>query len=662
LKPIRVHSLRNVDARSGAPKIPRHDKTLAHFGREYPKSTGDVLINNCSSLLHLRCNRVTGFPSMKTGSPRLSLAELQRRAAPARTSADIDEGATPTLRDLTESLVFSPGDGRIWLNDQRMVLWRSSTYGGLRSELIATMGQEQARSLLTRVGYAAGARDAELVLKMWPDSDPANVFHAGPRMHKLEGIVRPETITFEFDISRGDFFADFWWHDSSEDDEHIAAFGIGTEPACWMQVGYASGYDSAFMGKMIIYREVECRSSGADICRITGRPAEHWNDPEQDLRYFAPDASAAQVRRALVPVVSDISRRRHGPAPGSSSTVAGTATDLIGISSSFSAARHLIERVAPTQATVLFTGASGVGKELFAQTLHAVSPRAAGPFVAINCAAIPDTLIESELFGVERGAYTGASASRPGRFERARGGTLFLDEIASLSFVAQGKLLRALQERCIDRVGGTKVIQVDVRVVAATNVDLRDEVAAGRFREDLFFRLNVFPITLPPLKERRDDIPLLMEAFLKRYCELHDRDVPGFTPRAVQALLQYHFPGNIRELQNLIERGVIMVGPDEPIDVHHLFRSGELKVANVMSLGAAGRLIVAPQSTEEVMPSAPKPGIPKGPEAAPKASGKEVAEYRRALVSARYNVAEAARRLGLTRAQLAYRLKRYGLI
>ena len=598
----------------------------------------------------------------KSSAARLSLADLQRRATLTRTSDDIDEGAAPTLRDLTETLVFSPGDGRIWLNDQRMVLWRSSTYGGLRSELIAILGQEQARSLLTRVGYAAGARDAELIRRMWPDSDPANAFHAGPRMHKLEGIVRPETITFEFDIARGDFFADYWWHDSSEDDEHIAAFGIGTEPACWMQVGYASGYASAFMGKMIIYREVECRSSGADRCRITGRPAEQWEHPEEDLRYFAPDASAAQVRRTLVPAVSDISRRRHSASEVREQADKASTPELIGISSTFSAARHLIERVAPTQATVLFTGASGVGKERFAQTLHAISPRAAAPFVAVNCAAIPETLIESELFGVERGAYTGASSSRAGRFERARGGTLFLDEVGSLSFVAQGKLLRALQERCIERVGGTKVIQVDVRVVAATNVDLRDEVAAGRFREDLFFRLNVFPITLPPLKERRDDIPLLMEAFLKRYCEMHQRDVPGFTPRAVQTLLQYDFPGNIRELQNLVERGVIMVGPDEPIDVHHLFRGGELKAASVLSLGDGGRLIEAPQAAE-VHPR-PQPASTAKAEATSslRSTGREAAEYRRALVSARYNVAEAARRLGLTRAQLAYRLKRHGLI
>ena len=599
---------------------------------------------------------------MSKRQPSLSLAQLQGYAGHIRTSADIDEGAAPTLRDLTESLTFTPGDGRIWLNDQRMLLWRASTFGGLRSELIASMGQEHTRSLLTRVGYAAGARDADLVQRMWPDSDPANVFHAGPRMHKLEGIVRPETISFEFDVARGDFFADFWWHDSSEDDEHIAAFGIGAEPACWMQVGYASGYASAFMGKLIIYREVACRSTGAEVCRITGRPADQWADPELDRHYFTPDASAVRMRRSYAPAISEVSRRR----PDSDvDPRANDASGLIGISSSFSAARHLIERVAPTQATVLFTGASGVGKEIFAQALHDISPRAHGPFVAINCAAIPDTLIETELFGVERGAYTGATESRPGRFERAEGGTLFLDEIASLSFVAQGKLLRALQERRIERVGGTKVLAVDVRVAAATNIDLRDEVAAGRFRGDLFYRLNVFPINLPPLKERRDDIPLLMESFLRRYCLLHKREIPGFTPRAVQALLQYDYPGNIRELQNLVERGVIMADRDEPIDVHHLFRSGELQSGRALGLGDGGRLKEV-QLLDFDTGSAPTNSPPSSGEASVRsaaiaAEGREAARYRKALVSARYNVAEAARQLDLTRAQLAYRLKRLGL-
>lgn len=610
---------------------------------------------------------------MKKPPSRLSLAALQDSLLQSRSHADFDEGAAPTQRDLAETLTFSPGDGRIWMNDQRMLLWRSSTYGSLRRELIASLGQEQARSLLTRVGYAAGARDAELVRRMWPDSDPANAFHAGPSLHRLEGMVRPETIRFEFDIARGDFFADFWWHDSSEDDEHMAAFGIGTEPACWMQVGYASGYASAFMGKLIIYRETACRSMGAEACRITGRPADQWADPELDLHYFRPEASAPRVR-GFSPGTG-FSPLGASKVPGPVALGPGAeATEPIGISASFSAACHLIQRVAPTQATVLFTGASGVGKELFAQTLHRISPRAQRPFVAINCAAIPETLIESELFGVERGAFTGATVSRPGRFERAHEGTLFLDEVASLSYVAQGKLLRALQERMVERVGGTRAIPVNVRVLAASNVDLRDEVRAGRFREDLMFRLNVFPIALPPLKERRDDIPLLMEHFLQRYVALHQREVPGFTARAVQALLAYEFPGNVRELQNLVERGVIMVEPGEPIDVHHLFRGGEQLSHEALGLDERGQLTqvpaqgLTPEPNRRVRRSAPSvQGAPGGPgkptpAATDARAAAELQRYRKAWVAARHNVAEAARALGLSRAQLAYRLKRGGLL
>lgn len=636
--------------------------------------------------------------SPRVSSPRISLAQLKSAATAqsnhqsriqSRTDADIDEGATPTLRDLTETLLFSPGDGRIWLNDQRMILWRSSTYGSLRRELIASVGHEQARSLLTRAGYAAGAKDAELVRRMWPDSDQANAFHAGPRMHKLQGIVRPETVAFEFDIARGDFHADFYWHDSSEDDEHIAAFGIGTEPACWMQVGYASGYASAFMGKLIMYREVACRSSGAEVCRIIGKPADQWisesDEATLDLRYLTPDVSAVQLRQAvqkkLVQVPSTSSAHVSRLWDASSHDGGALSGELIGVSSSFSAARHLIERVAPTQATILFTGPSGAGKELFAQTVHRISPRADKPFIALNCAAIPDTLIESELFGVERGAFTGATVSRPGRFERAHGGTLFLDEIASLSFEAQGKLLRALQERKIERVGGLKEIPVDVRVIAATNVDLRDVVKAGRFREDLFFRLNVFPIALPPLKERRDDIPLLMEAFLRRYSNQHQRDVPGFTHRAVQTLLQYDFPGNIRELQNLVERGVIMAGTEEPIDVHHMFRGGEMtqetSLRPPLGLGASGHLVEVPVSAALGSPLTAsaishesrftqskvdqgRPSFSDMPNIS--ADKKQVSTYRNALISNRYNVAETARQLGLTRAQFAYRLRKLGIV
>ena len=226
--------------------------------------------------------------------------------------------------------------------------------------------------------------------------------------------------------------------------------------------------------------------------------------------------------------------------------------------------------------------------------------------------------------------------------------------------MAQGKLLRALQERDIERVGGTRLIKVDVRVIAATNVDLKEEVAAGRFREDLLFRLNVFPIHLPPLKERRDDIPLLMDVFLRRYCVLHGRDIPGFTPRAVRALLQYEFPGNIRELQNLIERGVIMADEGNAIDVHHLSRSGELLEMGSLGVTERGQL-AAPDLADEA--SQVRSGKSRRPES--KIDGisrdPDVQTYRKALAAARYNVSKAAKSLNLTRAQLAYRLKVAGI-
>ena len=221
--------------------------------------------------------------------------------------------------------------------------------------------------------------------------------------------------------------------------------------------------------------------------------------------------------------------------------------------------------------TVLFLGETGVGKEIFARMLHRMGRRSEQPFVAVNCAALPENLIEAELFGVVKGAYTGATDSRPGRFERAHGGTLFLDEIGTLTLSAQAKLLRALQEGEIERVGDSQTRKVDVRLLAATNVDLKDAVARGTFREDLYFRLTTFPVRIPPLRERRDDIPLLMRHFLHRFSQRHGKTVGSFAPEAVEALLSYAFPGNIRELENMIERGVLLADAGEPIGISHLF-------------------------------------------------------------------------------------------
>ena len=228
-----------------------------------------------------------------------------------------------------------------------------------------------------------------------------------------------------------------------------------------------------------------------------------------------------------------------------------------------------LHRAAATDTTVLLEGESGTGKELFARALHALSPRADGPFVAINCAAIPETLLETELFGHEKGAFTGAANRKPGRFELAHRGTLFLDEIGDLPLTLQAKILRALEEKRFERVGGTSPIQVDVRVVAATNRNLKQAVAARQYREDLYFRLSVFPITIPPLRDRPDDIPMLARYFIERFCRDLNKAPMALAPLAVDELRAYAWPGNVRELQNCIERAVILTEGDT-IHARHL--------------------------------------------------------------------------------------------
>jgi DNA-binding NtrC family response regulator len=570
-----------------------------------------------------------------------------------------DATALPDNADLISRIHFSTEQGRIWLDDQRMLLLHASGFGVLRRELIESLGRERARGLLTRMGYNSGAHDAELARRLRTNASVVDVVHVGPQLHMIEGVGTVVPVRIEVDEERGHFLGEYLWLGSSEAEEHIRQYGLDSEPVCWMQIGYASGFTSQYMGKPVLFREVECRAQGAEHCRIIGRPADQWTDAEPDLRYLRADTLTGGLAASL-------------PSADSGSGAASLlgSSDVVGVSAGFNSVCHKLRRVADTRATVLFLGESGVGKEVLARSLHRISTRAQGPFVAINCAAIPENLVESELFGVERGAYTGAAHSRPGRFERANGGTLFLDEIGILSGTAQGKLLRALQEREIERVGGSKTVRVDVRVVAATNLDLREEVRAGRFREDLYFRLNVFPIIVPALRDRLEDIPVFMNHFLHRFCALHDRSVKGFTSRAIDAMLSYHWPGNIRELENVVERGVILAPDDGAIDTVHLFSGGESLDYEYLGVGAGGTL-----SSNSV----------HRPEPSPVADAESLGRVRRkvtqilaglgtddgqtslddieeALIDAAIrscggNLAAAARMLGMTRPQLAYRRK-----
>ena len=599
--------------------------------------------------------------SAPTESGHLPLVEPER--------LEFDPRRFPDVGDIADRLRFSPNDGRIWLDDQRMLLIHSSSLGLLRRELIESLGIDRARGLLTRMGYHAGTRDAHMARKIRPHFNLGDMFAVGPQLHALEGGAQVETIRLDIDVERGIYYGEFLWKSSCEDEEHSRYFGIAAEPQCWMQIGYASGFTAAFMGRPVLYREVECQSMGQPHCRIIGKPVDEWADAAEDLKYLQVESFTEGIAPPPKVERQGLATQRQ-PVPA-----AGADEHLVGASAGFNSVCHMIRRVAETNATVLFLGESGVGKEVFARALHRTSRRGEQPFIAVNCAAIPEQLLESELFGVERGAYTGAGQTRLGRFERAHGGTLFLDEVGTLSMSAQGKLLRALQEGEIERLGDQQTRSVDVRVVAATNVDLRADVKAGRFREDLFYRLNVFPIQIPPLRERREDTPILMNYFLERFSRRHGRSLPGFTMQAIDAMLTYSWPGNVRELENVIERGVILGTEGKPIDVSHVFTSGENVYPSQYAIGRDGVLAAADRLRQAASKGADGQDVRvtrrvcdllldgAGPEEDTGVSLDEIESVllKKAVQRTNGNLAAAARRLGITRAQLVYRLKTRGL-
>jgi len=556
---------------------------------------------------------------------------------------DVPLPPLPSDADLRRLVHFSAADGRIWLAGQRMLLVHTAALGALRRELMQTIGRDTTRRLLLRAGFASGQRDAVLARQVRPAAGLFEQFAVGPQLHMLEGAVQVTPEEFTFDAATGHHRGIYRWDHSWEVETHVRDFGPQDEPVCWMLLGYASGYTSAFFGRPILYKETACTACGDPACRIEGRPVADWPDGEALARDY--DAESLIVR--LEDLQSQVDTLRSTLQP------ADELGPLIGRSKAFAQAAHLLRKAAGTQVTVLLTGETGVGKERFARALHAMGPRADKPFVAVNCAALPGELIESELFGAEKGAYTGAGAARPGRFERAHGGTLMLDELGELPLPAQAKLLRVLQTGEVERLGGTQPRKVDVRVVAATNVDLEAAVAAGRFRRDLMYRLNVYPIRIPPLRERADDIEPLAQHLLQRFGALHGKRVAGFTDRALEAMRRYPWPGNVRELENLIERGVILASAGEPVDADSLFPT--LPAAATATLNAAGEL-EGPAEAD-----AHEPGSALYDELRRRQLSLDALEdllLHEAVRRADGNLAAAARALGITRPQLSYRLQR----
>ena len=542
-----------------------------------------------------------------------------------------DSLSLPAIDDIQKLLRFESEEGLIWLGEERMILTRSGEMRALRRELINSLGIERAKGLLMRMGYVSGQQDADTARKLRPDASVFDAFLLGPQAHMVTGQVKVTPVEMELDEEERRYYGVFDWENSFEVEIYQAEYGISAEPVCWVQIGYASGYSSRFTGFPVLFKEVTCAGCGHSKCRIEGRALEGWEDADELLRYYQPD----RIADRLIELQSQVISLRENL-----SQIEGFG-DLVGCSAKFLEVRDLLAKAADSSVSVLLLGETGVGKDMFAKALHRGSSRSEQPFVAVNCAAIPKDLIESELFGVEKGAFTGADQSRPGRFERADGGTLFLDEVGQLSLQAQAALLRVLQESELERVGDTRTRHVDVRLVAASNEDLAAAVQEGSFRADLLYRLNVYTITVPPLRERIDDLAELALHFINKHCALHGKQVKGISDRAMSMLRVHDWPGNIRELANMIERGIILAEQGGQIEAAHLF-------PNVNERETPAHP-VEPAALDQLL----------GPDF-------DLAHWERALMAralekAGGNVTQAAKLLGLTRATLDYRLKKSGI-
>ena len=471
---------------------------------------------------------------------------------------------------LAELLDFRPDLGIIRLHEQRVVILSAAAMGLLRKELVDTLGLETTRRLILRFGFADGYHDAVSLRDRSKWASPLDGLRAGAVLHRLEGIVRTEIVKVEHDASSGRFEEQAEWHNSYAAEQHVHHYGKSSAPVCWSLVGYASGYASACLGQEVYFRETECLGQGAPKCSVVGKDAASWGDALEALRFDFQGANLGQeverLRDAAHRRLQELDRRERHVAKRERELnllrerVArhAAAKHFIAGSAAMQDVLELAARVAPLDTTVLVYGESGTGKEFIVRLIHDQSPRASGPFVSINCAALTETLLESELFGHVRGAFTGAVRDKAGLFEVAANGTIFLDEIGEVAPTVQAKLLRALQEREIRRVGAERNVKINARVVAATNRDLRAGVAAGTFREDLYFRLGGFVITVPPLRDRREDIPPLVHDFVRRAATRMKKDVQTVSAEAMTALMNYSWPGNVRELEHAIERAVIV--------------------------------------------------------------------------------------------------------
>jgi DNA-binding NtrC family response regulator len=461
--------------------------------------------------------------------------------------------------DHKELLELDPDGGVIHFAGQRALLLDAVAMGLLRKYLVENFGATAARTVLTQFGFAHGWRMAEAMQTAFKWQNPMEWQRAGARIHTLEGLFHMEPGGDGLLSKNGVMLLTCY-----EAEQHLLHFGRPDEPTCWTICGLSSGYISRSSGKEIYVFEDRCLAKGDAACHLIGRTREEWGDEKaEELHFFESprlkdclDVSLKKVIETLKSLEQKLRLHRRALV-----RVAIDVKEPLGIVAKSVAMAQLVDlasRVAKVDSTVLITGESGSGKERVARLVHEESTRALGPFVAVNCGAITETLLESELFGHARGAFTGATQDRPGLFEAANSGTLLLDEVGEVSPAMQVKLLRALQEREVRRVGENKSRKVDVRVLAATNRDLAHGVATGTFRQDLYYRIKVVELHVPPLRERRDDILPLARVLLADAALQMRRKIAGLSPSAAGQLLRYEWPGNVRELENTMERAVAL--------------------------------------------------------------------------------------------------------
>jgi len=453
------------------------------------------------------------------------------------------------------------------IHDNRLMMIGLGALGRVNQEMLQGLDLELVEAIFTRMGYENGLALGLVLADTYDWDSREELLRAGVAACAMAGaaVADLDELVLEPDGALRRFRGR--WRQSFEAQIQLESLGPSAEPVCCMLSGLASGLASVALGQEIWVRELYCQAQGHDHCAYEGRPIADWGlDPAELRRRFSLerlDDDMARLRERLDAAQRDLAAKqaelaRLRPAEA-------VASGVLHRSKAMGQVLALAAKVAPTASTVLIGGESGVGKEVLARFIHQHSGRQAEPFLAINCAALPATLLESELFGHVKGAFTGAEADKPGLFLEAGRGTVFLDEVGELPLELQAKLLRALQEKEIRPVGGLKSRPVRARIIAASNRDLAEMVGAGRLREDLYYRLAVFPLVAPPLRQRREDILLLARHFLEKLAPGH----PGLAPATVRKMEAHAWPGNVRELENAVEHAVILAG-NELIQPEHL--------------------------------------------------------------------------------------------